>query len=44
MTQAPPTEPGQQRRPDPRHPWRGGLRPLRTSLGLFTVIPVRAVP
>ena len=44
MTQAPPTEPGQQRRPDPRHPWRGGLRPLRTSLGLFTIIPVRAVP
>ena len=44
MTQAPPTEPGQQRRPGSRHPWRGGLRPLRTSLGLFTVIPVRAVP
>ena len=39
MTQAPPTEPGQQRRP-----WRGGLRSLRTALGLFTIIPVRAVP
>src|SRR5690242_14162266 len=44
MTQAPPTEPGQQRRPGPRHPWWGGLRPLRTALGLFTIIPVRAVP
>ena len=39
MTQAPPTEPGQQRRPR-----RAGLRPLRTALGLFTIIPVRAVP
>jgi adenosylcobinamide-GDP ribazoletransferase len=39
MTQAPPTEPGQQRRP-----WRGGLRSLRTALGLFTIIPVRAAP
>jgi adenosylcobinamide-GDP ribazoletransferase len=49
MTQAPPTEPGQQRRPRPRRrwpgrPWRGGLRSPRTALGLFTVIPVRAVP
>jgi adenosylcobinamide-GDP ribazoletransferase len=47
MTQAPPTEPGQQRRPGPRRPWpgrpwRGGLRSPRTALGLFTVIPVRA--
>jgi adenosylcobinamide-GDP ribazoletransferase len=44
MTQAPPTEPGQQRRPGPRRPWRGGLCPLRTALGLFTIIPVRAAP
>ena len=44
MTQAPPTEPGQQGRPGPRHSWRAGLVPLRTALSLFTIIPVRAVP
>ena len=49
MTQAPPTEPGQRRRPGLRRPWRGrpwraGLAPLRTALGLFTVIPVKAGP
>jgi len=44
MTQAPPTEPGQRRRPGLRRPWRAGLVPLRAALGLFTVIPVKAAP
>jgi adenosylcobinamide-GDP ribazoletransferase len=34
MTQAPPTRPGRS--------WRAGLVSLRTALGLFTAVPVRA--
>src|SRR5215469_13737884 len=44
MTQAPPTEPGQQRRPWPGRPWWAGLRAPRTALSLFTVFPVGAAP
>lgn len=42
MTQAPPSRPGQPARPG--RPWRAGLVPLRTALGLFTILPVRAAP
>ena len=39
MTQAPPARPA---RPAPT--WRDGQRQLRTALGLFTILPVRADP
>jgi adenosylcobinamide-GDP ribazoletransferase len=42
MTQAPPSRPGQPARPE--RPWQAGLVPLRTALGLFTILPVRAAP
>jgi adenosylcobinamide-GDP ribazoletransferase len=42
MTQAPPSRPGQPARPE--RSWRAGLVPLRTALGLFTILPVRAAP
>ena len=42
MTQAPPSRPGQPARPG--RPWQAGLVPLRTALGLFTILPVRAAP
>jgi adenosylcobinamide-GDP ribazoletransferase len=42
MTQAPPSRPGQPARPG--RSWRAGLVPLRTALGLFTILPVRAAP
>jgi len=42
MTQAPPSRPGQPARPG--RAWRAGLVPLRTALGLFTILPVRAAP
>ena len=45
MTQAPPGPSGTPGPPGtPARPRRAGLAPLRTSLGLFTVIPVRASP
>lgn len=36
MTQAPPARPGRS--------WRAGLAPLRSALGLFTILPVKAPP
>jgi len=42
MTQAPPSRPGRPARPG--RSWHGGLVPLRTALGLFTILPVRAAP
>jgi adenosylcobinamide-GDP ribazoletransferase len=42
MKQAPPSRPGQPARPG--RSWRAGLVPLRTALGLFTILPVRAAP
>ena len=42
MTQAPPERPEQPARPG--RSWRAGLVPLRTALGLFTILPVRAAP
>ena len=42
MTQAPPSRPGQPARLE--RAWRAGLVPLRTALGLFTILPVRAAP
>jgi adenosylcobinamide-GDP ribazoletransferase len=36
MTQAPPARPGRS--------WRAGLVSLRTALGMFTILPVRAAP
>ena len=45
MTQAPPGPAGPPGLPGPSaRPRRAGLAPLRTSFGLFTVIPVRASP
>jgi adenosylcobinamide-GDP ribazoletransferase len=41
MTQAPPSRPGQPA--GPGRSWRS-LVPLRTALGLFTILPVRAAP
>ena len=42
MTQAPPSRPGRPARPG--RSWHAGLVPLRTALGLFTILPVRAAP
>ena len=42
MRQAPPSQPGLPARPG--RSWRAGLVPLRTALGLFTILPVRAAP
>jgi adenosylcobinamide-GDP ribazoletransferase len=42
MTQAPPSRPERPARPG--RSWRPGLVPLRTALGLFTILPVRAAP
>ena len=42
MTQAPPSRPGQPAQPG--RSWRAGPVPLRTALGLFTILPVRAAP
>jgi adenosylcobinamide-GDP ribazoletransferase len=42
MTQAPPSRPGQPA--GPGRSWRAGLVPLRSALGLFTILPVRAAP
>jgi adenosylcobinamide-GDP ribazoletransferase len=39
MTQAPPERPAR-----PRRSWWASLVPLRTALGLFTILPVRAAP
>ncbi len=36
MTQAPPARPGPA--------WRSGLAPLRSALGLFSILPVKAAP
>jgi adenosylcobinamide-GDP ribazoletransferase len=36
MTQAPPARPGRS--------WQAGLAPLRSALGLFTILPVKAPP
>src|SRR5216684_3389622 len=36
MTQAPPARPGRS--------WRADLVPLRSALGLFTILPVKAAP
>jgi adenosylcobinamide-GDP ribazoletransferase len=36
MTQAPPARPGRS--------WQAGLAPLRSALGLFTILPVKATP
>jgi adenosylcobinamide-GDP ribazoletransferase len=54
MTQAPPSRPEQPSQPErpsrpeqparPGRSWRAGLIPLRTALGLFTILPVRAAP
>jgi adenosylcobinamide-GDP ribazoletransferase len=54
MTQAPQAGPARRgRRPSrapqagparPGRPWRAGLRPLRSALGLFTILPVGAAP
>ena len=45
MTQAPPSRPERPEQPArPGRSWRAGLVPLRTALGLFTILPVRAAP
>jgi adenosylcobinamide-GDP ribazoletransferase len=42
MTQAPQAPRAGPARPG--HPWRAGLVPLRSALGLFTILPVKAAP
>src|SRR5437660_768864 len=42
MTQAPQAPRAGPARPG--RPWRAGLLPLRSALGLFTILPVKAAP